>query len=33
MKFLEKGIMLGSETGMNMDQGWEEVAAVALMYV
>lgn len=32
MKFLEKGIILGSETGMNMDQGWVEVA-VALMYV
>lgn len=32
MKFLEKGIMLGLETGTNTDPGWEEVAA-ALMYV
>lgn len=32
MKFLEKEIMLGSGSEMNMDQGWEEVA-MALMYV
>lgn len=31
MKFLERGIMLDLESGMNMDPGWEEVAT-ALMY-
>lgn len=31
MKFLERGIMLDLESGMNMDRGWEEVAT-ALMY-
>lgn len=37
MKFLEKGIMLGLETGTNTDPGWEEeeeaAAGAALMYV
>lgn len=32
MKFLEKGITLALESGVNMDRGWEE-AATALMYV